>query len=118
MKIIYKAYLMLVLLVVAVISSLLSAKITGQEIILQSLLLADLSVFVYLLYSVRNSLALLGTLTDSLHQIKNGLYDQISIKTKGEMAPLVNEINSLSTKIKENQSKAKNVEKEKMNFLQ
>ena len=109
--------MMLVLLLVAVISSLLSAKITDQEIILQSLLLADLSVFVYLLYSMRNSLAQLGTITDSVHQIKNGLYDQISIKTKGEMTPLVDEINSLSSKIKENQSKAKNVEKEKNEFL-
>lgn len=117
MKIIYNAYLMLVLLVVAVLSSILNTKITDQEIILQLLLLIDLAVFFYLLYSMRSSLSRLGTITDTVHQIKNGLYSQVSIKSKDEIGQLVVEINSLSAKIKENQSKAKNVEKEKNEFL-
>ena len=116
MKIIYKAYLMLVLLVVAIVASLF-LKVSGQEIVLQILLLIDLALFLYLLYSMRNSLKQIETITDMVLQIKNGLYGQLSIKTKDETKSLVEQINSLSSKIKENQLNAKNVEKEKNEFL-
>jgi signal transduction histidine kinase len=116
MKIIYKAYLMLVLLVVAILASLF-LQVSGEEIVLQILLLIALALFLYLLYSMRNSLKQIETITDMVHQIKNGLYGQLSTKTKDEIKPLMDEINSLSSKIKENQLNAKNVEKEKNEFL-
>ena len=107
---------MLVLLVVAIVANLF-LKVSGQEIVLQILLLIDLALFLYLLYSMRNSLKQIETITDMVLQIKNGLYGQLSIKTKDETKSLVEQINSLSSKIKENQLNAKNVEKEKNEFL-
>ncbi|MGQ0794581.1 MAG: sensor histidine kinase [Nitrosopumilaceae archaeon] len=116
MKIIYNACLMLVLLVVAIVACLF-LQFPGQEIVLQILLFIDLALFLYLLYSMRNSLKQIETITDMVHQIKNGLYGQLSTKTKDEIKPLMEQINSLSSKIKENQLNAKNVEKEKNEFL-
>jgi signal transduction histidine kinase len=91
--------------------------ITNQEIIFQIILFAELVAFGYLLYSMKNSLDQIKIVTDTLHQIKNGLYNQISLKPHDEILPLMEEINSLSAKLKDTQSKEKNTEKEKNEFL-
>lgn len=93
-------------------------KSSDRGIIVQGLLIADIGVFLSVLFSLRKSLVPLNTLVTALSRVKEGIYgEKIEYYAKDEIGTLSDSFNSMSLTIKEKEEEAKKIEISKDEFL-
>jgi len=99
-------------------TTIIDKKSSDKGLVVQGLLIADIGIFCLVLFSLRRSLAPLGTLVAALSRVKEGIYgEKIEYKTKDEVGILADSFNSMSLTIKEKEEEAKKIEISKDEFL-
>ena len=89
-----------------------------KALIVQSLLIADVAVFVIVLLSIRKSLSPLSSLSTALSRIREGIYgEKIAYSSKDEIGELAETFNRMSITIKQKEDEAQKIEIAKDEFL-
>ncbi|MEX2191794.1 MAG: HAMP domain-containing sensor histidine kinase [Nitrosarchaeum sp.] len=89
-----------------------------EQLIIQFLLIIDITIFFLVLYVIRQSLLPLRLITDALSEIKEGTYgEKIKYTKADEVGKLANTFNIMSDTIKEKEEQAKKTEIAKDEFL-
>jgi signal transduction histidine kinase len=89
-----------------------------KALIVQSLLIADVVVFVIVLLSIRKSLSPLSSLSTALSRIREGIYgEKIAYSSKDEIGELAETFNRMSITIKQKEDEAQKIEIAKDEFL-
>lgn len=82
------------------------------------LTILDLFVFIFVIYTIRLSLAPLGIISKALSKVKEGIYgEKINYKSKDEIGDLVDKFNIMSTTILEKEEEARKIDQSKDEFL-
>lgn len=98
--------------------ALVDKKEDDKALIAQSLLIADVAVFVIVLLSIRKSLRPLSSLTTALSRVREGIYgEKIAYSSKDEIGDLAETFNRMSITIKQKEDEAKKIEIAKDEFL-
>jgi signal transduction histidine kinase len=99
-------------------NKLIDSKLKQNVIVVQSLLVADIAVFVTVMFSIRKSLSPLEMLTNAIVRVKNGFYgEKIEYDSRDEMGELAATFNSMSSTIQKKEEEAKKIEIAKDEFL-
>jgi len=89
-----------------------------DQIIIQILLVADIGVFLLVLFTIRKSLLPLESITKALSRVKEGVYgEKINYSGTDEVGELVNNFNIMSSTIKEKEEEARKTDIAKDEFL-
>jgi signal transduction histidine kinase len=97
---------------------LIDSKLNQNVTIVQALLVADIGVFITVMFSIRKSLAPLQMFVSAITRVKEGFYgEKISYGSKDEIGELAETFNSMSSTIKEKEEEAKKIEVAKDEFL-
>src|SRR3972149_2415429 len=98
--------------------ALVDKKEDDKALIAQSLLIADVVVFVIVLLSIRKSLSPLSSLSTALSRIREGIYgEKIAYSSKDEIGELAETFNRMSITIKQKEDEAQKIEIAKDEFL-
>lgn len=98
--------------------ALVDKKENDKALIAQSLLIADVAVFVIVLLSIRKSLRPLSSLTTAISHVREGIYgEKIAYSSKDEIGDLAETFNRMSITIKQKEDEAKKIEIAKDEFL-
>jgi len=98
--------------------ALVDKKEDDKALIAQSLLIADVAVFVIVLLSIRKSLSPLSSLSTALSRIREGIYgEKIAYSSKDEIGELAETFNRMSITIKQKEDEAQKIEIAKDEFL-
>ena len=93
-------------------------KISQRQNIVQGMIIFDLAVFSFVIYSIRRSLRPLSVIGDALSKVKEGIYgERIIYNSKDEIGELVEQFNVMSTTIREKEEDARKIEQSKDEFL-
>lgn len=99
-------------------NKLIDSKLSQNVIIVQALLVADIGVFITVMFSIRKSLTPLQMFVSAITRVKEGFYgEKISYGSKDEIGELAETFNSMSSTIKEKEEEAKKIEVAKDEFL-
>ncbi|MFB5605349.1 MAG: ATP-binding protein, partial [Nitrosarchaeum sp.] len=89
-----------------------------EQLVVQIVLLAEIGIFLFVIYVIRESLSPLRLITNALSGIKEGEYGQkIKYNKADEIGSLVNTFNIMSDTIKEKEEQSKTNEIAKDEFL-
>ena len=98
--------------------ALVDKKEDDKALIAQSLLIADVAVFVIVLLSIRKSLSPLSSLTVAISRVREGIYgEKIAYSSKDEIGELAETFNRMSITIKQKEDEAQKIEIAKDEFL-
>jgi len=93
-------------------------KISERQSIVQGMIILDIAVFVFVIYTIRKSLGPLGIISSAFSRVKEGIYGEtVNYESKDEIGQLVDNFNTMSTAIREKEEETKRIEKSKDEFL-
>ena len=99
-------------------NKLIDNKLQAKVNVVLALLVADIVVFIIVMFTIRKSLNPLDILTNALSRVKEGLYgEKISYTTNDEIGTLAQMFNLMSETIQKKEEEAKKVEIAKDEFL-
>jgi len=99
-------------------SIIITSQSSEEQSIIQIILVADIAVFILVLFVVRKSLSPLATITQAITRVKEGAYgEKIEYEGTDEVGQLVNSFNIMSDTIKEKEEEAKKTDIAKDEFL-
>lgn len=99
-------------------NGLIDSKLHSKVIVVQLLIVADILVFVTVVWSIRRSLSPLEVLTKVMGRVKEGFYgEKIAYSSNDEIGALAETFNSMSATIQKKEEEAKKVEVAKDEFL-
>jgi len=95
-----------------------TAQGSEEQIVIQILLIADIIIFIIVLFVIRKSLSPLESITKAITKVREGVYgEKIEYSGTDEVGQLVNSFNIMSRTIKEKEDEAKKTERAKDEFL-
>ncbi|MBT8243421.1 MAG: HAMP domain-containing histidine kinase, partial [Nitrosopumilus sp.] len=96
----------------------LSEQGSGEEIVIEVLLVVDIGVFILVIFIIRKSLSPLESITKAISRVKEGVYgEKIEYSGKDEVGQLVENFNIMSDTIKLKEEEAKKTDIAKDEFL-
>ncbi len=99
-------------------NSVIDSQLHERVVTVQALTIADILVFVAVMFSIRKSLTPLQLLTNAISRMKEGFYgEEIAYSSKDEIGDLATTINSMSKTILEKEQEAKKIDIAKDEFL-
>jgi len=95
-----------------------TAQGSEEQTVIQVLLIADIAIFMLVLFVIRKSLSPLESITKAISRVKEGVYgEKIEYSGTDEVGQLVNSFNVMSSTIKEKEEAAKKTDLAKDEFL-
>lgn len=99
-------------------STIITSQSSEEQSIIQIILVADIAVFILVLFVVRKSLSPLASITKAITRLKEGTYgEKIEYEGTDEVGQLVSSFNIMSNTIKEKEEEAKKTDVAKDEFL-
>ena len=93
-------------------------KTSERQNIIQGMIVLDIIVFVFVVYTIRKSLSPLGIISSALSRVKEGAYgERINYNSKDEIGELVDNFNIMSATILEKEEEARKIDQSKDEFL-
>ena len=92
-------------------------KNSGEQTIVQIILIVDILIFFIVLMVIRQSLSPLEKITQAISKVKEGVYGEIKYSRKDEVGKLADSFNTMSNTIKEKETEGKKNEIAKDEFL-
>ncbi len=90
---------------------------SGQQTIVQVILIVDIVIFFIVLIIIRQSLSPLDKITQAISKVKEGVYGEIQYSGKDEVGQLADSFNTMFHTIKEKEDEGKKNELAKDEFL-